>query len=154
MNVWSGVPIALTALFCVGCVVDRQGNDCVVEDCSEEVSCDEICEEPCEKECWQREICYEPVYYTTQKCVEKQIPTKKKCVRMVPKEYAVQRLRYVPEIYTEIIVKNEMEYYYVDDWKVRTEMVCERQCEWVPRSVWKQVIKDSCDLECETKQDE
>lgn len=191
MKLWSGIPFALAAFICVGCVADREDEDCDYtietecgdEECSEEFSEEEncdgeeisepveakhihtkkkrasgwsnpICEEPCEKECWEREICYEPVYYTTQKCIEKQIPIKKKRARFVPKEYAVQRLRYVPEIYTEVIVKNEIEYYYEDDWKVRTEMVCERQCEWVPRSVWKKVAKDPCDLEFETEQDE
>lgn len=161
MKLWSGVPIALTAFICIGCVVDQPDFDCDIKkecapapECPKQEFCDPVCEEPCETECWEREICYEPVYYTTQKCIEKQIPVKKKRVRFVPKEYEVQRLRYVPEVYTEIVVKNEMEYYYEEDWKVRTEMVCERQCEWVPRSVWKKVAKDSCDLECETQQDE
>ena len=171
MKLLGGMPIALAAFFCVGCVVDQSCDDYTIqeEECDQEtfdqVRCDlqqaclgQECYEPiqelCETECWEREICYEPVYYTKQKCVEKQIPVKKKRVRMVPKEYTVQRLRYVPEVYTEIVVKNEMEYYYEDDWKVRTEMVCERQCEWVPRSVWKKVAKDPCDVECETQQDE
>lgn len=161
MKLWSGMPIALAAFFCVGCVAEKTDCDYPVKDACEEKQdcppppeCCDPCVEPCETECWEREICYEPVYYTTQKCIEKQIPVKKQRVRMVPKEYAVQRLRYVPEIYTEIIVRNEMEYYYEDDWKVRTEMVCERQCEWVPRSVWKKVAKNPCDLECETMQDE
>lgn len=109
---------------------------------------DELCEEPCEQEYWCREICYEPMFYTTQKAVERQIPTKKRVARLVPKEYTVQRVRYVPQYYTEKIIKNEVEYSYVDDWKIRTEMVCERQCEWIPKVVWKRVAKE------ETQQDD
>ncbi len=156
MKLWSGMPIALTAFLFAGCAIELVNDKCIKDEPKAECPPPEpeCCVEPCETECWEKEICYEPVYYTTQKCVERQIPTKRQRVRMVPKEVAVQRLRYVPEIYTEIVVRNEMEYYYEDDWKVRTEMVCERQCEWVPRSVWKKVVKDPCELECETMQDE
>lgn len=106
---------------------------------------EENSEEPCcEEEYWCCEICYEPQYYTVQKWVDKQMPTKRKCCRVVPKEYMVQRVRYVPEVYMDKIVKNEIEYFEVDDIKVRSEMVSETKCEWVPKSVWKKVTKESC----------
>lgn len=124
---------------CSGCAV---GETFLIED---QVLCEPFCEdEVCEEEYWCREICYEPMYYTVQKAIERQTPVKKLCCRIVPKEYTVQRVRYVPEYYTEKISKNEFEYFYQDDWKVSTQMVSERQCEWVPRFVWKKVTKDSC----------
>ena len=108
----------------------------------EEMPCEEAC-----KEYWCRYVVYEPMYYTVQKCVERQVPTKKKCCRLVPKEYVVQRVKYVPEYYNETIVKNEVEYYYVDDWKTSTEMVVEQKCEWVPKCYWKKVSEGMTDME-------
>lgn len=156
MKLWGGIPFVLGAFILVGCVADRADDDyCCQETSNLEEECNDlICEEPCETECWEREICYEPVYYTTQKCIEKQIPVKRKRMRLVPRQIEVQRVRYVPEVYTEVIVKNEKEYYFEDDWIVRSEMVSEKQCEWVPKSVWKKVMKNSCELECEIEQDE
>lgn len=121
-------------------------------------------ERPCEEACkdyWCRYIVYEPMYYTVQKAIERQVPTKKKCCRLVPREYVVQRVRYIPETYNETIVKNEVEYYYVDDWKTSTEMIVEQKCEWVPKVYWKKVSEGLSDMEyteemaeCGAQQDE
>lgn len=160
MKFWNW-KLAIAAIVCLQGVLlaDGECDDCAVgetfvteditEDCVE--PCIEVYGDDCQEEYWCREIAYEPMYYTTQKCIEKQIPVKKLCCKMVPKKYKVQRVRYVPEYYTEMVTKNEMEYFYQDDWKVTTQMVSERQCEWVPKFVWKKV---TCVVDDDTQQDD
>ena len=107
------------------------------------------CEDkPC-GDCWCQYVRYELSYYTTQRCVEKQVPYKKKCCRYVPKYYEVQRCRYIPEYYTETICRNVPEFYCEDACKTCQEWVCEEQCEYVPKYYWKRVCSSpSCETPC------
>lgn len=110
-------------------------------------------EHPCEgvpaKECWCLMVRYKPCYYTTQRCVEEQVPCKKKCSRWVPKYYEVQKCRMVPQYYTETCCKQELECYEVDDCKTVKKTVCDQQCKYVPEYYWKHTCGDaSCNVPC------
>ena len=95
-------------------------------------------------ECYCLMVHYEPCYYTTQRCVEEQVPCKKKCVKYVDKYYEVQRCRQVPEYYTETYCQKEPEYYEVDDCKTCKKMVCDQHCKWVPKYYWKHTQTGAC----------
>lgn len=103
---------------------------------------DHPCEDqPC-NDCWCLYVRYEPQYYTTQRCVEEQIPCKKKCSRYVPKYYEVERCKMVPEYYKETICRQELECYEVDDCKICKKMVCDQHCKYVPKYYWKHICGD------------
>lgn len=116
---------------------------------------DQACpaDHPCEdqkcNDCWQKYCHYEPCYYTTKRCVEEQIPCKKRCCRMVPKYYEVKKCRMVPEYYTETKCCQEPEYYEVDDCKTVKKVVCDQHCKYVPKYYWKRVCGDEvCKTPC------
>lgn len=75
-------------------------------------------DQPC-GDCYCLMVHYEPCYYTTQRCVEEQVPCKKQCVRYVDKYYDCQRCRMVPEYYTETYCQKCPECYEVDDCRPR-----------------------------------
>lgn len=102
---------------------------------------------PCEDQavatdCWVKYVHYEPYYYTTKRCVEEQIPCKKKCWRYVPKYYEVQKCRYVPQYYTETVCRQEPEEYEVDDCKCCKRWVCDTHCDYKPCYYWKHACGD------------
>lgn len=103
--------------------------------------CDRPCDQPC-NECWCLYVHYEPCYYNTKRCVEEQIPCTRKCCRMVPRYYQVQRCRYVPEYYTETRCCQECEYYQVNDCRTCKRVICEPQCKYVPKYYWKHSCGD------------
>lgn len=115
------------------------------EACPEDHPCqDEAC-----NDCWCMYCHYQPCYYYTQRCVEEQIPCKRRCCRYCPKYYEVQRCRYVPQYYNETYCVNEPEYYYVDECKTCQKWVCDRHCKYVPQYYWKHVCGDaSCTTPC------
>ncbi len=105
---------------------------------------DHACEDqPC-NDCWCLYAHYEPCYSTTRRCVEEQVPCKKRCCRYCDKYYEVQRCRYVPQYYTETLCRKEPEYYEVDDCKTCYKWVCDTHCQYVPKYYWKHVCKPEC----------
>jgi hypothetical protein len=100
-------------------------------------------DQPC-GDCYCLMVHYEPCYYTTQRCVEEQVPCKKKCVKYVDKYYECQRCRQVPEYYTETYCQKEPEYYEVDDCKICKKTVCDQHCKWVPKYYWKHNQTGAC----------
>src|SRR5262245_29166664 len=126
MKLFGGISIGLAAFLCHLHGVDVTDLDLgyAYEDNVEAFPFEaRPCDEDACKDYWCRYVVYEPMYYTVQKAIERQVPIKKKHARLVPKEYVVQRVRYVPEHYNETIVKNEVEYYHVDEWRTQTEMI-------------------------------
>lgn len=110
---------------------------------------DHPCQDTACNDCWSLYCHYEPCYYTTKRCVEEQVPCKKRCCRMCPKYYEVTRCKYVPQYYTETVCCQEPEYYDVDDCKTCKRWVCERQCKYVPQYYWKHTCgKTECDSPC------
>jgi hypothetical protein len=110
---------------------------------------DHACEDQACNDCWSLYCHYEPCYYNVKRCVEEQVPCKKRCCRMCPKYYEVTRCRYVPQYYTETICRQEPEYYDVDDCKTCKRWICERQCKYVPQYYWKHICgKQGCDTPC------
>jgi len=106
---------------------------------------DHPCEDQKLNECWCLYCHYEPQQYTVKRCVQEQVPCTKKCTRMVPKYYEVQRCKYVPQYYTETLCKQEVECYEEPDTKCVTREVCETKCKYVPRYYWKHVCgNDQC----------
>lgn len=113
--------------------------------CPEDHPCED---QPC-NDCWCLYCRYEPCYYCTKRCVEEQVPCKKKCCRMCPKYYEVTRCRYVPQYYTETICRQEPEYYEVDDCKTCKRWISERHCKYVPKYYWKHTCGDqTCNVPC------
>lgn len=94
------------------------------------------CDEPT-GECYCMYVRHEPCYYQVPRCVEEQIPCKKKCWRYVPKYYEVERCRYVPQYYKETYCRQEPECYYVDDCKTCKKIVYDQKCQYVPKYYWK-----------------
>lgn len=113
--------------------------------CPPEHACaDQAC-----NECWCLYCRYEPCYYTTKRCIEEQVPCKRKCCRYVDRYYQVQRCRYVPQYYTETCCRKEPEYYEVDECKTCKRWVCEQQCQYVPKYYWKHICgKEGCTVPC------
>lgn len=110
---------------------------------------DAPCADQATNECWCKYVHYEPCYYTTRRCVEEQIPCKRKCCRYVDKYYEVQRCRMVPQYYTETCCRKEPEYYYVDECKTCKKWVCDQHCKYVPTYYWKRTCGDSnCTTPC------
>lgn len=108
--------------------------------------------QPCDQamgDCYCLMVHYEPCYYTTQRCVEEQVPCKKKCVRYVDKFYEVQRCKYVPQYYCETYCQKCPECYEVDDFKCCKKMVCDQHCKWVPKYYWKH---NQCAPQCAPQQ--
>jgi len=113
---------------------------------------DHPCEDQPMNDCWCLYVHYEPCYYTTKRCVEEQIPCKKKCTRQVPKYYEVQRCKMVPQYYTETVCKYETECYEVDDCKTCKKWVCDQHCKYVPKYYWKHVCgQQGCPSPCPTR---
>lgn len=75
-------------------------------------------------------VCDVPSYSYRMRCEEKLVPVRKMACRPVQRSYEVQRVKYVPQVYTETITRTEMEYYYVDSVDVRQNWVCDRNCEF------------------------
>ncbi len=117
-----------------GCCPPAEQQNCCPED--------HPCEDQPTNDCWCKYVHYEPCYYTTKRCIEEQIPCKKRCCRMVPKYYEVQRCKYVPQYYCETCCRQEPEYYEVDDCKTCKRWVCDQHCKYVPRYYWKHVCGD------------
>lgn len=111
--------------------------------CGQENACPP--EQPCGQpvDCWCRYVRYEPCYYCEKRCVEEQIPCKRKCTRMVPRYYEVQRCRYVPQYYKETICRNEPECYYVDECRTCKRWVSDTKCRYVPKYYWKHTCGDN-----------
>lgn len=86
---------------------------------------------------------YEPCYYTTRRCVEEQVPCKRRCCRMVPQYYEVQRCRMVPQYYNETCCRQVPEYYDVCETKCCQKWVCDQHCRYVPRYYWKHICGNS-----------
>lgn len=103
-----------------------------------EACCPEACpqDQAC-GDCYCKMVRYEPCYYTTKRCVEEQIPCKKKCYRKVPCYTQVERCRMVPEKYCETVCTYKTECYEVDDCKTCQKIVCDQHCKWVPKYYWK-----------------
>lgn len=99
--------------------------------------CDEICDDGCyatkQPEGPPIYVHDVPAYSYRMKCVDKEVPVRKLCSRPVERKYEVQRVKYVPQYYTETITRTEIEYYYVDSVDIRQEWVCERNCEFTPQ---------------------
>lgn len=118
-----------------------QGEDSVNEnaDCPS-VECAEtkypVIATPPDDECWSLTVRYEPSYYTTQRCIEQEVPYKRQACRYVSKYYEVQRVRYIPEYYTETICRTEPEFYEVEGSRMQKRWVTEQQCEYVPCYYW------------------
>lgn len=105
------------------------------------------CEQPCDQptnDCWCKFVHYQPCYYNTYRCYEEQIPCPKKCCRMVPQYYEVQKCRYVPEYYTVTCCRQVPEYYTVEQYRCCKRTICEPQCKYVPRYYWKRVCNNPC----------
>lgn len=100
-------------------------------------------------------VCDVPSYSYRMRCEEKEVPVRKLCCRPVQRQYEVQRVRYVPQVYTETINRTEIEYYYVDSVDVRQNWVCDRNCEYRPQyfratpCVSENSMTPSCDAPCE-----
>jgi hypothetical protein len=110
---------------------------------------DHPCGDQAVGDCWCLYVHYEPCYYQTKRCVEEQIPCKKRCCRMVERQCEVQRCRMVPEYYTETACYQEPEYYEVDDCKTCKKWVCDQHCEYVPKYYWKHVCgQPDCGTAC------
>ena len=73
-----------------------------------------------------------PSYSYRFRCEEKEIPVRRLCCRPVQRQYEVQRVKYIPQWYTETITRTEVEYYYVDSVDIRQNWVCDKTCEFVP----------------------
>lgn len=99
-------------------------------------------------DCYCLMVRYEPCYYTTKRCVEEQIPCKKKCYRKVPCYTQVERCRMVPEKYCETVCTYKTECYEVDDCKTCTRVVCDQHCKWVPKYYWKHTCENPCAANC------
>lgn len=113
---------------------------------------DHPCPDQACNDCWCMYVHYEPCYYTTKRCVEEQIPCKKRCCRYVDKYCEVQRCRYVPEYYTETLCRKVPEYYDVDDCKTCKKWVCDTHCKYVPKYYWKHVCgQTDCPTPCPTR---
>lgn len=101
------------------------------------------CDQPCGN-CYCQYVHYEPCYYTTQRCIEEQVPYTRKCCRYVPQYYEVQRCRYVPQYYTETCCRQVPEYYDVQEYRCCKRTICEPQCKYIPRYYWKHECRPSC----------
>lgn len=99
-------------------------------------------------ECYCLMVRYKPCYYTTQRCVEEQIPCKKKCIRYVDKYFECQRCKYVPQYYCETYCQKCPECYEVDDCKCCRRMVCDQHCKYVPEYYWKHKCAPQCAAPC------
>lgn len=118
--------------------------------CGNTNDCGCPCDQPT-NDCYCRFVRYQPCYYTTKRCVQEQVPCTKKCCRMVPQYYQVQKCRYVPEYYSVTCCRQVCEYYDVPDCKTYTRVICEPQCTYVPRYYWKYVCGgNSCASPCAT----
>jgi hypothetical protein len=109
----------------------------------------DCCPQPCGQptgECYCLYVDYQPCYYTTKRCIEEQIPCSRRCCRMVPQYYQVQRCRYVPEYYCDTQCRYVPEYYDVPETKCCKRIICEPQCRYVPRYYWKHVCADQNSL--------
>lgn len=103
-----------------------------------ECPADHPCEDqPVQSECWVKYVHYEPCYYTTCRCVEEQIPCKRRCCRYVDEQYEVTKCRYVPQYYTETACRKVPQYYDVDECKTCKRYVNDQHCKYVPRYYWK-----------------
>lgn len=103
---------------------------------SQENSCDQPT-----GDCWCMFVHQEPCYHQTRRCVEEKIPCKKTCCRYVDKYYEVQRVRYVPQCYTETLCQKVPEYYEEDDCKTCYKWVYDTHCTYKPRYYWKHVCQ-------------
>lgn len=102
-------------------------------------------------DCWCMYVHYDKCYYTTKRCVQETIPCTKKCCRMVPKYYEVERCKMVPQYYKETCCKMEPEYYEVPDCKTCNKWVTDQHCKLVPKYYWKHVCGDAnCATPCPT----
>lgn len=109
---------------------------------------DHPCPDQALNDCWCLYVHYEPCYYTTQRCVEEQIPCTKKCWRKVPRYYEVKKCKMVPQYYCETRCKYENECYEVADTKCCKKVVCDTHCKYVPKYYWKHVCGNA---ECPQK---
>lgn len=73
-----------------------------------------------------------PTYNYRMRCEEKEIPVRRLCSRPVQRQYEVQRVKYIPQYYTETITRTEIEYYYVNSVDIRQNWICEKNCEYTP----------------------
>lgn len=100
-------------------------------------------------ECWVKYVHYEPCYYTTTRCVEEQVPCKRRCCRYVDQQYEVTKCRYVPQYYTETACRKVPEYYDVEECKTCKKYVNDQHCKYVPRYYWKHVCgQQDCTNPC------
>jgi hypothetical protein len=100
-------------------------------------------------DCWVKYVHYEPQYYTTQRCVEEQIPCTRRCCRYVDQEYEVTKCRYVPQYYTEKACRKVPDYYDVQEYKTCKKYVPEQHCRYVPRYYWKHACgQPDCNTPC------
>lgn len=105
-------------------------------ECPADHPCDD---QPVASECWVKYVHYEPCYYTTQRCVEEQIPCKRRCCRYVDQQYEVTKCRYVPQYYCETACRKVPEYYDVEECKTCKKYVSDQHCKYVPKYYWKHV---------------
>jgi hypothetical protein len=103
----------------------------------------DCCDQPC-GECICKYVRYEPVYYSTKRCIEEQIPCTKTCCQYVPEYYQVQKCRYVPQYYCETRCRQVPQYYCVQEFKCARRVICEPQCTYVPRYYWKHECRNPC----------
>lgn len=110
---------------------------------------DHPCADMPTNDCWCLWVRYKPCYYQTKRCIEEQIPCKRRCCRYVDRYYQVERCRYVPEKYCETVCRKEPEYYDVDECKTCKRWVCDQQCRYVPEYYWKHTCGDNgCQKPC------
>jgi len=106
-------------------------------------------DQPVQSECWVKYCHYEPCYYNVTRCVEEQIPCKRRCCRYVDQQYEVTKCRYVPQYYSVTCCRKVPEYYDVDECKTCKRYVCDKQCKYVPRYYWKHVCgQPGCNNPC------
>lgn len=106
-------------------------------------------DQPVQSECWVKYCHYEPCYYNTTRCVEEQIPCKRRCCRYIDQQYEVTKCRYVPQYYCVTCCRKVPEYYDVDECKTCKRYVCDKQCKYVPRYYWKHVCgQQGCNNPC------
>lgn len=94
-------------------------------------------DQPVQSDCWVKYCHYEPCYYNVTRCIEEQVPCKRRCCRYVDQQYEVTKCRYVPQYYCVTCCRKVPEYYDVEDCKTCKRYVCERHCKYVPRYYWK-----------------
>lgn len=128
-------------------VTDEEFTDCCPKECCPETLCCSVT--PC-CDCWNLYCHDEKVYYNEERCIQIDIPCRKKCCRCVPVYYNQCCVRYVPKAYTKCINYCEREYCNENDTTASNGCstdICQTDCRLPCPPCFKYTNK-TCEVEC------